>query len=45
MVKDVKKKRPEAAIDIFEGTLEMIRKGEIKELPSERESEGEEEEL
>jgi hypothetical protein len=45
MVKDVKKKKTEAEIDIFEGNLEMIRKGEIKELPSESESEGEEEEL
>ena len=45
MVKDVKKKKTEAEIEIFEGNLEMIRKGEIKELPSESESEGEEEEL
>ena len=51
MVEDVKKKKAEAEIEIFEGNLEMIRKGEIEELPSdsegeaEGEGEGEEEEL
>ena len=45
MVKDVKKQKAEAEIEIFEGNLEMIRKGVIEELPSDSESEGEEEEL
>ena len=41
MVEDVKKKKAEAEIEIFEGNLEMVRKGEIDELPSGSESEGE----
>ena len=44
MVKDVKRQKTEAEIEIFEGNLEMIRKGEIEELPSDIESEGEEDE-
>ena len=38
MVEDVKKKKAEAEIEIFEGNLEMNRKGEIEELPSGSES-------
>ena len=45
MVKDVKRQKTEAEIEIFEGNLEMIRKGEIEELPSDIESEGEEDEV
>ena len=44
MVEDVKKKKAEAEIEIFEGNLEIIRKGEIEEPPSGSESEGEEDE-
>ena len=44
MVKDVKRQKTEAEIEIFEGNLEMVRKGEIDELPSGGESEGEDEE-
>ena len=40
MVEDVKKKKAEAEIEIFEDNLEMIRKDEIEELPSGSESEG-----
>ena len=45
LVEDVKKKKAELDIEIFEGTLEMVRKGEIDELPSGSESKGKEEEL
>ena len=44
IVEDVKEKKAEEEIEIFEGNLEMVRKSGIEELPSGSESEGEEEE-